>query len=103
MCLIGARLDRGRHTTVVRELFPLVDGGYVADLPGLRRLALWDTQPEELDGYFPEIRGLVAQCQYNDCTHHNDPGCAVIKAVDDGRISPARYESYLRLRAGDDR
>jgi len=100
---ISSRLEKGRHTTVVRELFPLKEGGYVADLPGLRRVALWDTQPEELDGYFPEIRDLVPQCQYNDCTHQNDPGCAVIKAVEEGRVSAARYESYLRLRRGEDR
>ncbi len=100
---VGAHLEKGRHTTVVRELFPLVEGGYVADLPGLRRLALWDTQPEELDGYFPELRDLVSQCQYNDCTHFNTPGCAVIAAVKDGRVSAERYESYLRLRAGDSR
>lgn len=100
---ISSKLEKGRHTTVVRELFPLKEGGYVADLPGLRRVALWDTQPEELDGYFPEIRDLVAQCQYNDCTHQNDPGCAVIKAVEEGRVSAARYESYLRLRRGEER
>jgi ribosome biogenesis GTPase len=100
---ISSALEKGRHTTVVRELFPLKEGGYVADLPGLRRVALWDTQPEELDGYFPEIRDLVPQCQYNDCTHQNDPGCAVIKAVEEGRVSAARYESYLRLRRGEDR
>ena len=99
---INQQRDRGRHTTVVRELFPLVEGGFVADLPGLRRLSLWDTQPEELDGYFPELRDLVKHCQFNDCTHFDEPGCAVVEAVEEGRVSPERYESYLRLRAGDD-
>ncbi len=89
---------KGRHTTVVRELFPLNDGGYVADLPGLRSLALWDTQAEELDGYFPELSERVAECQFSDCTHNGEPGCAVMQAVEEGRIHPARYESYLRLR-----
>ncbi len=93
--------ERGRHTTAVREMFPLDFGGYVADLPGLRRLSLWDTQPEELDGYFPELRGLVSQCQFNDCTHMDDPGCAVVKAVEEGTVSPERYESYVRMRLGD--
>jgi ribosome biogenesis GTPase len=93
---------KGRHTTVVRQLFPLDGGGYVADMPGLRTLALWDTQPEELDGYFPEIRDLVALCQFNDCTHTNEPGCAVREAVAQGKIHPQRYESYLRLRAGEE-
>jgi ribosome biogenesis GTPase / thiamine phosphate phosphatase len=98
---ISAWNDRGRHTTVVREMFQVEGGGYVADLPGLRKLSLWDTQPEELDGYFPELRELVSECQFNDCTHFNEPGCAVIQAVEDGGVSAERYESYLRMRMGD--
>ncbi len=99
---VSSHKDRGRHTTVVREMFPLDEGGFVADLPGLRRLTLWDTQPEELDGYFPELRDLVRHCQFNDCTHFEEPGCAVIKAVEEGKVSPERYESYLRMRSGDE-
>lgn len=98
---IGLHTNKGKHTTVVRELFPLTGGGFVADLPGIRSLALWDTEPEELDGYFPELRDLVSQCQFNDCTHRNEPGCAVTKAVEEGGVDPARYESYLRLRYGE--
>lgn len=98
---ISAWNDRGKHTTVVREMFKVEGGGFVADLPGLRKLSLWDTQPEELDGYFPELRELVSQCQYNDCTHFEEPGCAVIKAVEEGRVSSERYESYVRMRLGD--
>jgi ribosome biogenesis GTPase len=92
---------KGKHTTVVREMYPLEGGGFVVDTPGLKSLALWDTQPEELDGYFPEIRPLVADCAFSDCTHQHEPGCAVKKAVEEGRIFPARYESYLRLRFGE--
>ena len=91
---------KGRHTTVVREMFALEKGGYVADMPGLRQLSLWDTQPEELDGYFPELRELVAECQFNDCSHRSEPGCAVKKAVEEGKVHPERYESYLRMRSG---
>lgn len=92
--------SRGRHTTVVREMFALNQGGYVVDLPGLRSLALWDTEPEELDGYFPELRELVELCQFNDCTHRTEPGCAVRAAVTAGTVHPERYESYLRMRYG---
>jgi ribosome biogenesis GTPase len=106
---LGAQIGRlklssgkGRHTTVVRQLIPLQDGGYVADMPGLRSLSLWDTEPEELDGYFPEMRDLVADCQYNNCSHIMEPGCAIKAAVQAGKINPARYESYIRLRQGDD-
>jgi ribosome biogenesis GTPase / thiamine phosphate phosphatase len=98
---ISSHTNKGKHTTVVRELFPLTGGGFVADLPGIRSLAPWDTQPEELDGYFPELRSLVAECQFNDCTHRSEPGCAVTRAVKTGEVDPARYESYLRLRFGE--
>jgi ribosome biogenesis GTPase len=91
---------KGRHTTVVRELFPLEGGGYVADTPGWKSLALWDTEPEEMEAYFPELRGLVQGCQFSDCTHTHEPNCAVIAAVKDGRVHPERFDSFLRLRAG---
>lgn len=93
--------SKGKHTTQVRELFPLEDGGWLADLPGIRSMGLWDIQPEELDGYFREIRDLVPYCQFNDCTHRTEPGCAVRKAAEEGKINPVRYDSYLRLRFGD--
>ena len=93
---------KGRHTTVSREMFPLEEGGYVADTPGLKALALWDIEPEELDGYFPEFRPLVPKCQFNDCTHLHEPGCAVSAAVESGAIHPERYQSYLRMRFGDE-
>jgi ribosome biogenesis GTPase len=99
---VSEATSKGRHTTQVRELFPLDVGGYVADMPGLRSLALWDIEPEELDAYFIEIRDLVSECQFNDCTHSHEPGCAVRKAVEVGKVTPERYASYLRLRFGDE-
>lgn len=99
---ISAFNQKGRHTTVIRKLFKLNAGGYVADLPGLRQLALWDIAGEELDAYFPELRELVANCQFSDCTHVNEPGCAVLDALERGEIYPERYESYLRIRYSDD-
>lgn len=98
---ISHATSKGRHTTVVRELFPLEAGGYVADTPGLKALALWDIEPEELDGYFPELRLLVEQCQFSDCTHVHEPGCAVLEALENKEIQPSRYESYIRMRFGD--
>jgi ribosome biogenesis GTPase len=96
-----SQADKGSHTTVVRQLLPLEGGGFVADTPGWKSLALWDTEPEELDGYFPELAPLVAHCQFSDCTHkEHEPGCAVRAAVEAGKVHPQRYESYLRLRAG---
>ena len=99
---ISHATEKGRHTTVVRQLFPLQGGGYVADTPGLKAMALWDIRPEELDGYFPEMRGLVAGCQFNDCTHVHEPGCAVLAAMARGEVHPERYASYVRMRLGQD-
>ncbi len=99
---VSKQTRKGRHVTVVREMFPLDEGGFVVDLPGLKSLALWDTEPEELDGYFPELRLLVADCQFSDCTHLSEPGCAVKKAVEEGSVSVERYNSYIRMRFGED-
>jgi len=93
---------KGKHTTVVRQLFPIKNGGFIGDMPGLRSLSLWDTEPEELDGYFPELRDLVADCQFNDCSHITESNCAVKQAVKDGRVHPDRYASYVRMRMGDE-
>jgi ribosome biogenesis GTPase len=89
---------KGRHTTVVRELFPLKGGGWVADTPGIRALALFDVDPEEIDAYFPDIARYVADCRFSDCTHTVEPDCAVMKAVAEGIIHDHRYESFVRLR-----
>jgi ribosome biogenesis GTPase len=97
---VSTALNKGRHTTVTRELFRVEGGGYVADTPGLKSLALWDTEPEEMDAYFPELAPLVSRCQFSNCTHIHEPGCAVRAALTEGKIHPERYESYLRLRAG---
>lgn len=95
---VSEATEKGMHTTRHAELFPLDGGGYVADTPGIRGLALFDVEPQELDAYFREIAPLVSECQFSDCTHRHEPNCAVRAAVQDGTISPQRYESYLRLR-----
>ena len=95
---VSEATGKGMHTTRHTELIPLEIGGYVADTPGIRGLALFDLEPTEVDAYFREIGPLVAQCQFSDCTHTHEPHCAVLAAVADGRVSRERYESYLRLR-----
>ena len=98
---ISQSTKRGQHTTVVPELLELKDGGFVADTPGLKAFGLWDIESEELDAYFPEMRDLVAQCEFSDCMHVHEPGCAIITAVEEGDIAPERYDSYLRMCAED--
>lgn len=95
---ISEATDKGRHATVASELFPLAEGGYVADTPGIRAIGLFNIEPSEIDGYFTEILPYINDCRFSDCRHENEPGCAVREAVEQGDIWPERYESYLRLR-----
>jgi ribosome biogenesis GTPase len=95
---VSQSTTKGRHTTRYSELIPLAGDGYVADTPGIRSVALWDVEPDELDGYFIEIAPHVARCKFQNCTHTHEPACGVIQAVERGEISAERYDSYLRLR-----
>jgi ribosome biogenesis GTPase len=90
--------EEGIHTTRDSALVKLDFGGYLADTPGMRNLALWDIEPEELDGYFVDLAEYVGQCRFGDCTHQQEPGCAVRQAVNDLQISPVRYKNYLTIR-----
>lgn len=89
---------KGRHTTVSSQLYELEGGGYVADTPGIRQIGLFNIEPPELDGYFPEFRPYIGQCRFNDCRHFEEPGCAVREAAEQGAIWDERLESYQRLR-----
>jgi ribosome biogenesis GTPase len=97
---ISESVNKGRHTTVGGYLHPLpgVEGGYVADTPGLREVGMWALSPTELDQCFPELRPFLTQCRFADCRHSVEPGCAVRTAVAEGHVSRARYESFIKLR-----
>jgi len=88
--------SRGRHTTTHRELFPLEGGGAVIDSPGIRELALDDSDVDEV---FEDITDLELECRFNDCTHGNEPGCALKQAIRDGKLDPKRFNSYMKLKA----
>ena len=94
--------QKGRHTTRYSELLELDSGGWVIDTPGIRQLELWDVQPVEVEGYFVEFRPFVPRCKFPDCLHVHEEGCAVRLALKHDLISPTRYESYLRMIAGDE-
>jgi len=98
---VSEKTRKGRHTTTYVELFFLDFGGYVADTPGIREVGLWGVPTEYLELYFPEMEPYLGECKFNDCIHIHEPGCVIKKAVEDGEISPIRYESYVRLRAGE--
>jgi ribosome biogenesis GTPase / thiamine phosphate phosphatase len=90
--------EEGIHTTRDSALVKLDFGGYLADTPGMRYLTNWDVEPEELDAYFRDIAPFVQNCRFGDCTHENEPGCAVREAVKEGKISLRRYKNYRALR-----
>lgn len=95
---ISETLGKGRHTTIVAELHQLERpaGGYVADTPGIRELANWRIPEEDLAWCFREMRPFLGQCEFNDCSHVQETGCAVREAVEQGQIDPSRYESFVR-------
>ena len=94
---ISAAHLQGKHTTSLYEMYPLSSGGYVIDSPGIRGFGLVDVEKEEIAKYFPEMLRLSDGCRFTPCTHTHEPGCAIKAAVDDGRISPERYNSYLGM------
>ncbi|HLJ66405.1 MAG TPA: ribosome small subunit-dependent GTPase A [Chloroflexota bacterium] len=94
---ISEATGKGRHTTTTAELLRLDLGGWVADTPGLRELAIREVEPEELDYLYPEFRPFIPDCRFSDCSHHDEPGCAVRAAVERGDIAAGRYESYRRV------
>ena len=99
---VSGETQKGRHTTTTSELIPLSGGGFVVDTPGIRQFQLWDVIPEEVAGYFREIRPYVSHCRYPDCTHTHEEPCAVKDAVADGYLDVRRYESYLQIHEGDE-
>lgn len=88
---------KGMHTTTFAQMYDLPNGGAVIDTPGMRELALVNIEKEELAQYFPEMRKKMSGCQFNNCQHINEPGCAVKAAVEKGLITEARFFSYVDL------
>lgn len=88
---------KGLHTTTFAEMFDLPEGGKIIDTPGIRELGLVDISKKELSHYFPEMRALINDCQFNNCMHLNEPGCAVKTAVANGTVHMDRYISYCNI------
>jgi ribosome biogenesis GTPase / thiamine phosphate phosphatase len=94
--------DKGVHTTTFAEMFEVDDNTYIIDTPGIKELGIVDIPKNQLGHFFPEMRERLNQCRFNNCTHFNEPGCAVVEAVRHNEISLTRYESYLSMLMGDD-
>ncbi|WP_018477177.1 ribosome small subunit-dependent GTPase A [Pontibacter roseus] len=94
--------DKGVHTTTFAEMFEIDGDTFIIDTPGIKELGIVDIPKQQLGHFFPEMRALMNQCRFNNCTHFNEPGCAVVEAVRHNGISLTRYESYLSILQGDD-
>jgi len=94
--------DKGVHTTTFAEMFELPEGGFIIDTPGIRELGIIDIEKQELSHFFPEMRSRMHDCRFNNCRHINEPGCAVLEALENGEIEPSRYDSYLSIYHGND-
>ncbi len=88
---------KGQHTTTFAEMFDLPQGGKIIDTPGMREFGIVDLSKQELSHYFPEMKDLIQQCQFNNCLHSNEPGCAIKAAVNQGMIHEDRYVSYRTI------
>ena len=89
--------DKGKHTTTFAEMFQLPFGGYLIDTPGIRELGVFDIEKQDLGRLFPEIRKLMSHCRFHNCRHINEPGCAVLNALEKGQLESSRYDSYLSI------
>mgnify|MGYP001190771600 CR=1 FL=1 len=88
--------SRGRHTTTHRQLVMLPDGGAIIDTPGMRELQMAGDEAS-LDAAFEDVESLIESCRFNNCSHDSEPGCAVLSAIEEGELDPARYKSYQKL------
>lgn len=95
--LISNATGKGKHTTTGSQLYPLTGGGWLADSAGIRALATWDIAPENLAACFIEFRPYLGECEFSDCSHVDEEGCAILQAVDDGLIDEHRHRSYTRI------
>lgn len=99
---ISAVHQKGQHTTTHARMYTLSFGAKIVDTPGIKEFGMVQFQKDELSRYFPEMQALISECRFNNCTHEHEPGCAVKKAVEEGRVSPLRYKSYLNILHGDE-
>ncbi len=94
---ISSFSNKGKHTTTFAELLPLDNGGFLADTPGIREFGLIHFEPSEIGTYFPEIDAFSPECKFYNCSHLHEPGCAVMEAFREGKISASRYDSYINI------
>ncbi len=89
--------NKGKHTTTFAEMIELSEGGFIIDTPGIKEFGLVHFEKQEVAERFPEMRKYMHDCRFNNCTHVHEPGCAVLKAIENGKISQSRYKNYLNI------
>ena len=99
---ISSYSNKGKHTTTFAEMFITPEGARLIDTPGIKDFGVVNMEKTEIAHYFPEMRKLLGQCRFNNCLHLEEPGCAVLKALDEGKIEPSRYYSYLSILSNED-
>jgi ribosome biogenesis GTPase / thiamine phosphate phosphatase len=99
---VSSSFNKGKHTTTFAQMYPLADGGFIVDTPGIKGFGVVEVEPKELSHYFLEMRELLPECKFNDCQHIIEPGCAVLKALGQGKIAESRYASYLSIYRGEE-
>ena len=94
---LSNKWNKGTHTTTFATMYEILPDSYIIDTPGIKELFVIEIEPEELSGYFPEMKALSNNCQYNNCLHENEPKCAVKDALINDEIPESRFESYLSV------
>ena len=94
---ISSKWKKGMHTTTFATLYSIFENTFVIDTPGIKEFSILHVEPEEVSGYFVDIKEHAKSCKFNNCMHINEPDCAVLSALDDGRLAPTRYENYLNI------
>jgi ribosome biogenesis GTPase len=94
---VSSFAQKGTHTTTFAEMFAIEEDTWVIDTPGIKELGLIDMEEDPLSHYFPEMRNLIGECRFHNCTHTHEPGCAIVEALEAGEVFASRYENYLSM------
>lgn len=99
---VSLSVEKGTHTTTFAQMFPLDDETFIIDTPGIKEYGLVEIEEQELSDYFPEMRALIGECKFHNCSHTHEPGCAIVEALNANEIAASRYHSYLSMLENDD-
>ncbi|MDH5366765.1 MAG: ribosome small subunit-dependent GTPase A [Cyclobacteriaceae bacterium] len=99
---VSLSVEKGTHTTTFAQMFPLENETFIIDTPGIKEYGLVEIEEQELSDYFPEMRALIGECKFHNCSHTHEPGCAIVESLNANEIAASRYHSYLSMLENDD-